>query len=242
PCAFRRRPRTCSRARSGRGTCASSSTRCSGWPRWRRGRKCGRRTCPATSDRSAARAAPRSGPPRGRAGPLDRCRAGDAHEPASARNAPRHRRYARAGSGAPGAVTAEVFARAHAARTVRPSPSGASPPAPYLVFGPALRPIIERSMLSFQILDGGDVFTWDLEGRPLLIGAAPDCDIRLQSPGVAAHHARVEPVRRDGVTAYKVVDLGSDVGTRVNGEAIAQVMLAVGDRIEIADATLVLGK
>jgi uncharacterized protein YkwD len=97
-------------------------------------------------------------------------------------------------------------------------------------------------MFSFQILDGGEVLTFALDSRPVVIGSSADCDIRLRSSGVASHHARVEPLRRDGALTYKLVDLGSPGGTRVNGDAVAQVALAVGDRIEIAGATLVLGK
>ena len=97
-------------------------------------------------------------------------------------------------------------------------------------------------MLSFQILDGGEVLTFALESRAVVIGTAADCDIRLRTATAADHHARVELVRRDGALLYKLVDLGSPGGTRVNGEAVAQIALAVGDRIEIAGATLVLGK
>ncbi|MEZ5963889.1 MAG: FHA domain-containing protein [Planctomycetota bacterium] len=97
-------------------------------------------------------------------------------------------------------------------------------------------------MLSFQILDGGEVLNFALGERSVLIGAAADCDIRLRSEGVDPHHARVEPVRREGQVLYKIVDLRTEDGTRVNGDLVAQVALAVGDRVEIGAATLVLGK
>lgn len=97
-------------------------------------------------------------------------------------------------------------------------------------------------MLSFQILDGGGLQDIPLEGRSVLIGSGPDCEIRLRSEGVAAEHARVVPLRREGDSGFKLIDLGSPEGTRVNGELVAQVALSVGDRIEIGGATLVLGK
>lgn len=97
-------------------------------------------------------------------------------------------------------------------------------------------------MLSFQILDDGQVQSFALEGHSVEIGTGSQCGIRLHSDGVVERHARVEPLRRDGATLYKIVDLGSAGGTRVNGELVAQVALAVGDRIEIGGATLVLGK
>jgi len=97
-------------------------------------------------------------------------------------------------------------------------------------------------MLGFQVLDGGQVLHFALEERSVLIGTAADCDVRLRAAGVGDHHARVEPLHRDGAVLYKLVDLGSASGTRVNGELVAQVALAVGDRIEVGGATLVLGK
>ncbi len=97
-------------------------------------------------------------------------------------------------------------------------------------------------MLTFQILDGGEVLTFTLEDRPITIGTDPTCDVRLRCDGVAPVHARVEPFARDGEVQWKLVDLGSEGGTRRNGERVAQVALSVGDRIEIGDAALILGK
>lgn len=97
-------------------------------------------------------------------------------------------------------------------------------------------------MLTLQILDGGEVLTFTLEDRPVTIGTDPACEIRLGSDGVAPRHARVEPFRRGPEPEFKLIDLGSEGGTRRNGERIAQVALAVGDRIEIGDAALILGR
>lgn len=95
-------------------------------------------------------------------------------------------------------------------------------------------------MLSLQILDGREVRSLALDGRVVSVGTGTHCTLRLDADGVASEHARIEPVR--GTANYKLIDLGSPAGTRVNGDAVAQVVLSVGDRIEIGAATLVLGK
>ena len=103
-------------------------------------------------------------------------------------------------------------------------------------------------MLTFQILDGGEPFYVPLEGRPVVIGSDPTADIRLGEADVAPRHARVEPVRQGDATEWKLVDLTADSGdgafppTRVNGRDVAQVRLALGDRVEIGCAVLVLGQ
>ena len=97
-------------------------------------------------------------------------------------------------------------------------------------------------MLTFQILDGGEVLTFTLEDRPITIGSDPTCEIRLGADGVSPRHARVEPFRRGEETEFKLIDLGSEGGTRRNGERIAQVALTIGDRIEIGNAALILGR
>jgi len=95
-------------------------------------------------------------------------------------------------------------------------------------------------MLTFQILDGGDVLTFTLGDLPVTIGSDPSCELRLASPGVAPRHARVEPIERSGGTAWRLLDLGG--GTSVNGAAVADAVLSVGDRIEVGSAALVLGR
>ena len=65
--------------------------------------------------------------------------------------------------------------------------------------------------------------------RPLLVGSGPECGLRV--PGLAKAHFRVDPFG-DG---WKLVDLGSPAGTRVNGVPVSQSRVALGDRID-ADA------
>lgn len=96
-----------------------------------------------------------------------------------------------------------------------------------------------RLNLSLQILDSGETFLRPLDSRPLVLGSAEDADLRLTEPGIAPRHARIEPVGGEG---YRIVDLGSEGGTRVNGRDVAQARLAIGDRVEIGSAVLVVGR
>jgi pSer/pThr/pTyr-binding forkhead associated (FHA) protein len=69
-----------------------------------------------------------------------------------------------------------------------------------------------------------------LDRPALVLGRSSDCDIVLKAPEVSRRHCRIECVR-DEVT---VEDLGSALGTRVNGVPIRRALLRDGDRLEIA--------
>ncbi|HET8648147.1 MAG TPA: FHA domain-containing protein, partial [Vicinamibacteria bacterium] len=68
----------------------------------------------------------------------------------------------------------------------------------------------------------------------LLVGAAPDCGLRLDHPTVSRRHARLE-VRGDEV---ELTDLGSSNGTRVNDRAVQQHAIQPGDTIAFGRVTL----
>lgn len=74
-------------------------------------------------------------------------------------------------------------------------------------------------------------------GDTFVLGAADDCDIQLQEPGVAQHHAEITLV--DG-NALRLTDLGSAQGTLLNGEPVKQAMLGSGDEIRIASCRWML--
>jgi len=73
-----------------------------------------------------------------------------------------------------------------------------------------------------------------LDGRPLTIGRALDVDVVLADPLASRRHARLSP--RGG--RLVLADLGSTNGTRVNGEAVREAVVAPGDRIEIGATRL----
>jgi uncharacterized protein YkwD len=90
-------------------------------------------------------------------------------------------------------------------------------------------------MFTLQILDRGQTFLHSLGDGPVLLGSDPAADIVLREAGVLPQHARVER-SADGV---RLIALGP---TRVNGEEVAAVDLALGDRIEIGCSVLVVGR
>jgi hypothetical protein len=67
------------------------------------------------------------------------------------------------------------------------------------------------------------------------IGRSRDCDVVIEDSGVSRRHAELRP---DG-TAWRIEDLGSTNGVRVNGLAIHAVQqLRSGDRVEIGSTEI----
>jgi pSer/pThr/pTyr-binding forkhead associated (FHA) protein len=79
------------------------------------------------------------------------------------------------------------------------------------------------------------VFTTEAQGKIayefteelITIGRAPDNPIVIDDPSVSSHHAQLE---RTGET-YRIKDVGSTNGTRVNGVPITQTLLRFEDRV-----------
>lgn len=63
----------------------------------------------------------------------------------------------------------------------------------------------------------------------LVIGAAQDCDVRVQEPGVAPRQAEI---RRDG-DDLRLIDLAGNGATVLNGESVRQQALNTGDEIRV---------
>ncbi|HYL51756.1 MAG TPA: DUF3662 and FHA domain-containing protein [Acidimicrobiia bacterium] len=64
---------------------------------------------------------------------------------------------------------------------------------------------------------------------PAVIGRLPDCAVALTDPQVSRHHAEI---RRDE-RGYRIVDLDSMNGIRVNGVQVREHLLADGDVIVV---------
>jgi PAS domain S-box-containing protein len=72
----------------------------------------------------------------------------------------------------------------------------------------------------------GKLIAW--EGRPLLVGRDPQCDLPIADPAVSWRHARLEPTDDGGI---RVVDLNSRNGSCVNNERISDKVVDQGDRV-----------
>jgi len=69
----------------------------------------------------------------------------------------------------------------------------------------------------------------------MVVGRDPDCDLRIDSPRVSRHHARI----RVSGSGASIEDLGSKNGTTVRGERIeGEVALRDGDEIGVGPAEL----
>jgi FHA domain-containing protein len=82
----------------------------------------------------------------------------------------------------------------------------------------------------------GRVRRFAIGGGGLTIGRADDNDLVARDSRVSRHHGRI--AGRRGTLVY--LDLGSTNGSRVNGEPVTEVVLGVGDRLEIGSTTIVV--
>jgi hypothetical protein len=72
--------------------------------------------------------------------------------------------------------------------------------------------------------------------HPVAVGRARDNDIALDDPMASRHHARFVP--RAG--RLLLTDLGSTNGTAVNGRAITEAVLGIGDLIDVGGSRIEL--
>lgn len=70
-----------------------------------------------------------------------------------------------------------------------------------------------------------------------IVGASPECDIRLSHPSVSGRHARLE-VHGKG---WRIVDLGSTNGVTIGGERIQTADVAEGSQIAFGSLAVRLG-
>jgi pSer/pThr/pTyr-binding forkhead associated (FHA) protein len=116
------------------------------------------------------------------------------------------------------------LARAALGRAVAPAPAPAAPAAAPAALHAGL--IVERQGRVERIVP------W--AAAEIVAGRAPDCDLVLAAGGVSRRHVRF--VREDD--AFRVLDLASANGIRVNGKKVESAALAVGDVVGIDDYTV----
>jgi hypothetical protein len=97
------------------------------------------------------------------------------------------------------------------------------------------KPAAPRAVLHVTDPDGR---TRDVVVPPegVTIGRATDNDLVAVDGRVSRHHGRI--IGRRGTLVY--ADLGSTNGSRVNGVPVNEVVLGVGDRLEVGDTALVV--
>jgi hypothetical protein len=64
----------------------------------------------------------------------------------------------------------------------------------------------------------------------VIIGRGKGTDLLLPDISVSRQHARVD---REGETGHKIVDLGSQNGTKVNGQQVTERILEPGDELQV---------
>ena len=80
--------------------------------------------------------------------------------------------------------------------------------------------------------DRGESFV--VQGASLLVGRGLDCDIVLNDASVSRKHFRLDKT----ATGYRMVDLGSGNGTKVNGIRLSEFDLAHGTVLEAGTTTM----
>jgi len=107
-------------------------------------------------------------------------------------------------------------------------------PTPTLVFA-VPQPRAPRAIV--EVVDpGGRTRRFTIGGGGLTIGRSEDNDLVARDARVSRHHGRI--VGRGGTLVY--LALGSTNGSRANGQPVTEVVLGIGDQLEIGDTTIVV--
>lgn len=89
-------------------------------------------------------------------------------------------------------------------------------------------------MIKLVIEEGGQAYTKFFKGRTLSIGRAEENNIQIKDPKSSRRHCQIRKISKE----YKLVDLQSQNGTRVNGEEVFQKVLHNGDLIEVGSTRI----
>jgi len=105
------------------------------------------------------------------------------------------------------------------------------PPPPPL----SLPPPQPNAPHALRMLNGpGKDRLFTMRGAVTTIGRGIDNDLVLESTDVSRHHARVE----SNGGQWRIIDLGSTNGTKVNGQPVRDIVLRPGDKIEFGTLQL----
>lgn len=90
--------------------------------------------------------------------------------------------------------------------------------------------------LTILTKDGRELKRYELSGtKPIKVGRALDCDVKIGVPQVSRRHARIEQVDED---EWIFTDLDSTHGSYVNGERIKETEIVTGLEVVIGPAVL----
>ena len=73
--------------------------------------------------------------------------------------------------------------------------------------------------------------------RTIKIGRLPSAQLKIEDPKVSRIHAVIEFVGGD----ISIIDMGSSVGTVVNGAKVHKTKLSPGDQVALGDVQLMIG-
>ena len=92
--------------------------------------------------------------------------------------------------------------------------------------------------LTFRVYEGEDLVREETLDKDMIkIGKQGSCHLQLEGAGVARMHAAIEVTPMDEL---KLIDLGSDSGTFVNGKKKDKCALKDGDELKIGAFRVVL--
>jgi Nif-specific regulatory protein len=89
-------------------------------------------------------------------------------------------------------------------------------------------------VIKLIVKQGAKTYTRYFADPEITIGRSEHHHLHITDRRASRNHCRIERIAE----GYKVVDLGSQNGTRVNGQVVTQKVLAPGDRIEIGDVVI----
>ncbi|MFQ5843640.1 MAG: FHA domain-containing protein [Planctomycetota bacterium] len=92
-------------------------------------------------------------------------------------------------------------------------------------------------MVTLRIRTGKTVREEEFEGSVVLVGRGPTTDLSLQDPEISKEHCLIERLG----DRWKLVDLESKNGTRVNGKYRNKAWLRTGDLIQLGGSVVELG-
>jgi hypothetical protein len=93
----------------------------------------------------------------------------------------------------------------------------------------ALTPDPPRRGTARRAVLAGDGRRTVVEGHPFTIGRSRDCQLVIDDPNISRHHAEL---RAEG-DSWRIADLGSTNGVKVNRRRVDEALLRGGDRITL---------